>query len=220
MKNVKDDLLRELVILAEEYWFLNQTEKMKFHQLLGECDYELLKKLEAHILKKKNQCSANAVSVVRTYCEELEKSTELEKDIDLYHDEYEKAQAILGTMTTFGSMTREEKINYIKDLSLETRDTLGFVLEGIPVKGYEEFREQVVSLFINKICTNEKQVRFIYESLMNESDNRKRKENGEIVDFDSFNSGKHCDKFSKRSSHQKKAKGKAYARVRVVKISF
>lgn len=159
--------------------------------------------------------------VVSCDCREFKDPENLEKnDCDLFYNERVQAQKILLKMDKFQTMTRTEKKEFKNHLYLLGRDTVGFVIDGIPLKGYDEFRDFVISIFTDCLCSNDKLARLMRESLMYKSENLKRRNNREVVDLDTFNAGKHCDKYSKRPSHQNKAKGKAYARVRVTKINL
>lgn len=223
MKEKRNDLLNEIIVLAKNYMYSNQIEKATFHQMLDQCDGETLNELEELIKKKNVIVQSNVADIIHFYCTSFADAVALEEENfvdDFFCEEYARAQVILKSIDEFQKMTSYEKKNYRSQLSLESRDTIGFVLEGIPQKGYKDFREFIIAIYVDKLCTNGNQARFIYESLVNASENQLRRENHEFVDVDTFNYGKHCDKFSKRPSHQKKAKGKVHARIRVSKIGF
>jgi len=137
-----------------------------------------------------------------------------------YAKEREIAKSILKFAPYYENFPLGQKRKLQKRLETLDQTTLGFILEELDIESnFTLFRDLIEDYYINTLATNGLQRRFLKESLMNERENYLRKMTGEEITIDTFNSGKHCNKFSRRKSG-KKSKGKAFAKVRVKQISF
>lgn len=137
-----------------------------------------------------------------------------------YEKERSIAKSFLKIAPYYSNFPFGQKRALKKRLEAIDQTSLGFILEGLDVDTeYLEFRELVEDCYIDTLAANGIQRHFLKESLMNERENYRRMKTKEEVNLDTFNSGKHCDKFSRRKSG-KKAKGKCFAKVRVKEISF
>ncbi len=137
-----------------------------------------------------------------------------------YEKERGIAKSILQIAPHYANFPIGQQKAFQKRVKSLERTTLGFIMEGMDVDfEYSEFQNLIEDAFIDTLATNGRQRHFLKESLENNRLNHQRKLNKEEVTLDTFNYGKHCDKFNRRKS-SKKSKGKCFARIRVKEVSF
>ena len=138
----------------------------------------------------------------------------------IYEKEKGIAKSILRFAPLYAHLPDGEKRKIEKRIASMNLTILGFILEELNKDlGNMEFFYLVEDTFISLLATNDYQKEFLKDSLEYHIDNERRVARQEQITLDTYNSGKHCDKFG-RGKSTKKAKGKAYSKVRVKEIRF
>ena len=119
---------------------------------------------------------------------------------------------ILKYPDLYDSMNYEEQEWVRKQLSVLDKEQLLAIVDSFPVNCGSELFMVVAKLYASKLATNAYQEGIIIDSLSNKRINAFLSSKQSI--------GKYPTAFSSKKSHQKKAKGKAYARVNVRKLNF
>ena len=135
-----------------------------------------------------------------------------------YQKEKSIAKSIVKFAPYYKNMPKGQQQKIAKQLKELNSTILGFILEELEDDmTYQEFFYLVEDMYIRKFATNDTQRKFLKESIEYKMENSKKKE----ITIDTYNEGKHCDKFKRvKSKSGKRRKGKAFAKVRVKEINF
>ncbi len=138
----------------------------------------------------------------------------------MYEKEKQLAKKIADCKNKYHLWPDGEKKKIKRRIEKLNTTILGFILEEFDEEEKNtEFYNLIEENFIALIATNDSQRRFLKESLQYKKDNLEKMKRNERITIDTYNPGKHTDKFSRRKSGKTK-KGKAYSKIRVKEISF
>ena len=121
-----------------------------------------------------------------------------------YKKEIALARSIASCAPYYHNWSSEKKKDLKERLAKLNVTTLGFLLEELGKETeFLELFHLVEEYYISHFAQNDAQKRFLKESLENYNDNCQKISSGIKITTDTYNFGKHCDKFSRRKSGKK-----------------